>query len=205
MTDQPKIDRFTLPRDIPDAAYWDAADRTPRAAQERARRQAEGDGEGVSPFPPAGGGDGRRVTPVTGGCESATSDTPTPNPSREREGDRRASSASHSAGRGWVPLSRDLGIPSEHESTGAPGTVVLDGVEHCFPYGVPEDVVAAIGSSEVFTLERRVRFLDHLCFKGNVRAAAALVNVSHETAYRKRRQDPKFAGLWDAALVHART
>ena len=38
---------------------------------------------------------------------------------------------------------------------------------------MPEDVVAASAGSEVFTRERRVRFLDHLAFKGNVRAAAA--------------------------------
>jgi len=87
-------------------------------------------------------------------------------------------------GRGWGPLSRDLGIPSEH--------------------GVA-DPVAALGRRTVFTLERRVRFLDHLAFNGNARAAAALVNVSHETAYRARRRDAAFAALWDAALVHARS
>jgi hypothetical protein len=141
---------------------------------------------------------------------------PTPNPSREREGleAERGYAAGHSelpddrmlshpAGRGWVPLSRDLGIPSEHESTRALRQVVT--VEHCFPDGTPDDPVAAVGCSAVFTTERRVRFLDHLAFKGNVRAAAALVAVSHETVYRKRRQDAGFAALWDAALVHART
>ena len=55
-----------------------------------------------------------------------------------------------------------------------------------------------------FTLERRVRFLDHLSINGNARAAAAHAGVSHETAYRARRQDARFAGLWDASLVHAR-
>src|SRR6187397_2392906 len=56
----------------------------------------------------------------------------------------------------------------------------------------------------IFTLERRVRFLDHLAINGNARAAAAHAGVSHETAYRARRQDAAFAGLWDAALAQAR-
>jgi hypothetical protein len=56
----------------------------------------------------------------------------------------------------------------------------------------------------VFTRERRVRFLDRLALTGNARAAAAQAGVSHETAYRARRQDAEFAGLWEAALVHAR-
>ncbi|MBO9499970.1 MAG: hypothetical protein J7483_10990 [Novosphingobium sp.] len=56
----------------------------------------------------------------------------------------------------------------------------------------------------IFTLERRVRFLDHLAVNGNARAAAAHVRISHDTAYRARRQDPQLAELWDAALVHAR-
>jgi len=55
-----------------------------------------------------------------------------------------------------------------------------------------------------FDHHRRIRFLDHLAINGNARAAAAYVGVSHMTAYRTRRQDPEFAGLWDAALVHAR-
>jgi hypothetical protein len=160
MTDQ-SHDRFTLPRDIPDAAFWAPGDTLADAARKRDAARAE-------------------------------------------EARERGYSAAHPAGRGWVPHSRDLGIPSEHESTRAPGTVFHNGVEHSFPHGIPEDVVAATGHSAVFTTERRVRFLDHLAFKGNVRAAAALVGVSHETAYRKRRQDAKFAALWDAAMVQAR-
>jgi hypothetical protein len=95
----------------------------------------------------------------------------------------RARPMTHPAGRGWVALSRDLGIPAEH--------------------GVA-DPVAALGHGAVFTRERRIRFLDHLAFQGNVRAAALRVGVSHETAYRARRQDAGFAALWDAAMVHAR-
>jgi len=56
-----------------------------------------------------------------------------------------------------------------------------------------------------FGLAARVRFLDCLAGHGEVRAAAARVGISHETAYRARRRWPDFAQLWDAALVHART
>jgi hypothetical protein len=80
-------------------------------------------------------------------------------------------------------LSRDLGIPSEHGLA---------------------DPLAELGAGTVFTRELRVRFLDHLAFHGNARAAAARVGVSHETVYRARRRDDGFAALWDAALVHAR-
>lgn len=63
---------------------------------------------------------------------------------------------------------------------------------------------AALAGTGVFTIARRVRFLDHLAINGNARAAAAHARVSHDSAYRARRQDPAFAVLWDAALVHAR-
>ena len=181
MTDQSSFDRFTMPGQIPDD----------------------------TPLTLAGGAGGGTVS------SCAASNTPSPNPSRKREGDG-GYTASHPAGRGWVPSSRDVGIPvprqarddRKHESTGgsgrAPGSVWHDGVEHSFPHGIPEDPLAAIGHSEVFTMERRVKFLDHLAFTGNVRAAAARAGVSHETAYRKRRQDAKFAALWDAARVQAR-
>jgi hypothetical protein len=73
-----------------------------------------------------------------------------------------------------------------------------------FPNGMPADPIAKIGGGSVFTRELRVRFLDHLAFQGNARAAAMRVGVSHETVYRARRRDAVFAALWDAALVHAR-
>lgn len=52
--------------------------------------------------------------------------------------------------------------------------------------------------------ERKVRFLDRLAAKGNVRAACAFVGMSRESAYRLRRRDPLFARGWAAALVLAR-
>ena len=48
------------------------------------------------------------------------------------------------------------------------------------------------------------RFLHALSLHGNVRVAAQAVGVSAQTVYVKRRRDAVFAGLWDAALVHAR-
>ena len=56
-----------------------------------------------------------------------------------------------------------------------------------------------------FDTTARIRFLDCLASTGNVRAAAARVGVSRETAYRTRRRDAAFMRLWDAALVHARS
>ena len=169
---EPAFDRFTLPGQIPDS--------TP-----------------VSP--PRGGGAG-------GGGPASPDDArprgraPHPNPSPDGAGpgaDPAAAgyTASHPAGRGWIPQSRDLGLPPEHDSAPLPPAGGA---------GVPADGAGAIGHGQVFTRERRVRFLDHLAFHGNVRAAAARVAVSHETAYRARRQDAAFAALWDAALVHAR-
>ena len=51
---------------------------------------------------------------------------------------------------------------------------------------------------------RKVRFLDRLSGKGDVRAAAAAVGMSRQSAYLLRRRDRVFARGWDAALVLAR-
>jgi len=168
-------DRATLPDDIPDAFrnYIPKSPAAARALEQRIRAAREASSE-----PNASRGAG-------GGLDSQAHHSPTEAPAcaGADDGGERGQSATHPAGRGWVPQSRDLGIPGEHGSG---------------------DPAAALGDSAVFTRELRVRFLDHLAFQGNVRAAAARVGVSHETAYRKRRQDAAFAALWDAALVHAR-
>jgi hypothetical protein len=52
--------------------------------------------------------------------------------------------------------------------------------------------------------ERKLRFLDRLAARGNVRAASAAVGMSREAAYTLRRRDPLFARGWAAALVLAR-
>ena len=130
-------------------------------------------------------------------------------PDARGDEEARGYATAHPAGRGWVPEPRHEAPPNE----GAPGTVIYDGCEHSFPFGVPEDIAAACGESAVFTRERRVRFIDNLACKGNVRAAAALAGVSHETAYRARRQDAAatygarirgFAGCCDSSKAAAR-
>ena len=50
----------------------------------------------------------------------------------------------------------------------------------------------------------KVRFLECLAQKGNVRVACARVGLSAETAYRQRRRDPVFARSWAAATALAR-
>lgn len=50
----------------------------------------------------------------------------------------------------------------------------------------------------------KVRFLDCLAHRGNVRLAARQVGLSAETAYRQRRRDPVFARAWAAAIALAR-
>lgn len=55
-----------------------------------------------------------------------------------------------------------------------------------------------------WTDELKVRFLDHLSLKGNVRAACRLTGMSAQAVYRLKRRDPLFARGWAAALVLAR-
>ena len=58
--------------------------------------------------------------------------------------------------------------------------------------------------SRGWTAEAKVRFLEHLSFKGHVRAACARVGLSAEAAYRLRRRDQVFARGWAAAVALAR-
>ena len=55
-----------------------------------------------------------------------------------------------------------------------------------------------------WTAAAKVRFLEALANKGNVRAACARVGLSAEAAYRLRRRDALFARGWSAAIVLAR-
>ncbi len=68
----------------------------------------------------------------------------------------------------------------------------------------PDEAADPHAAGRVFTAPLMVRFLDRLAMCGDVRASAARVGISRETAYRARRRDPQFSALWDAALVHAR-
>ena len=55
-----------------------------------------------------------------------------------------------------------------------------------------------------FAREDQAFFLDCLAQCGNVLAAARRTGVSRSTVYRMRRACPRFADLWDAALLLAR-
>ncbi|OCC23028.1 hypothetical protein MB02_12645 [Croceicoccus estronivorus] len=174
---------------------------------------------------------------------------------------------SHPAGRGWIPVSRDLGLPGESAgaamerfAAGVPSGVPisdggtsgagtsdagrsggdpfgfapsgfgpapgegdpwqteqgrsgapLDEEAQAWPYAEPEPHGHGPVRSaprlrhDGFSPARQVRFLDHLASSGNVRAACAVARISAETAYRARRRDGRFAKVWDAALVLARS
>ncbi|OYW44398.1 MAG: hypothetical protein B7Z08_05940 [Sphingomonadales bacterium 32-68-7] len=118
-------------------------------------------------------------------------------------------SASHPAGRGWIPGSRDLGLPGELPpprwgGAGCGGSAA-GWAGHARDLALPHPTLSGEGAhAQIFTSERQVRFLDHLANTGNARAASARAGVSHETVYRLRRREPRFAALWRAALVHAR-
>lgn len=81
-------------------------------------------------------------------------------------------------GRGWVPATRDIGLPDDADGAAPP--------------------------CPVLTPERLARFLDALSRHGNVRTAAQQVGVSRSALYLARRRDPHFAQGWRAALVLAR-
>jgi hypothetical protein len=68
----------------------------------------------------------------------------------------------------------------------------------------PQEAFAAPHPTSLWTAEVKVRFLDGLARKGNVRAACRAVGLSAETAYRQRRRDPAFARGWAAAMALAR-
>ena len=80
-------------------------------------------------------------------------------------------------------------IPLHHPADGSPPQA-----------GLGEDP----GRHNGWTPARKARFLDHLSWSGNVRAACVAVGLSHEAAYKLRRRDALFARAWAAALVLAR-
>ncbi len=57
-----------------------------------------------------------------------------------------------------------------------------------------------------WTPEKQGKFLEALARSGSVKAAAAFVGMSRESAHRLRRRDKgrAFSRAWDAALIHAR-
>ncbi|WP_260927231.1 hypothetical protein [Novosphingobium sp. 9] len=134
------------------------------------------------------------------------------------------------AGRGWIPGSRDIGIPGERVgASSASYAVQRDGErEGDNPRTCPSCPCQSEGearpdihsgpslrwddergrgeavNARVWDAGRKVRFLHHLAEHGDVRAAAARVGVSRQSAYVLRRRDAVFAAGWRAALVLAR-
>lgn len=115
-----------------------------------------------------------------------------------------------SFGRGWIPASRDIGLPDDVlPALGAKGQTrrvsvpQADGeeVSSALPLASAE---AALLHPNQFTPTRIALFLEHLSRHGQVRAAAQVAGVSSQTAYVRRRRDPAFAAAWDAGLLHAR-
>lgn len=116
-------------------------------------------------------------------------------------------------GRGWIPVSRDIGLPGgeagaslppgasekswEREGDG-PGIFSSSSASDLLESGLP------FVSHTAWDPARKVRFLDHLAGKGDVRAACAAVGMSRTSAYLLRRRDGLFAQGWAAALVLAR-
>jgi hypothetical protein len=95
-------------------------------------------------------------------------------------------------GRGWIPQSRDIGLPPGEvpvvlNSAGANGAGACPAANH-----------------NAWTPRRKAAFLHFLAETGNVRAAAARVGISFQSAYVMRRRDPVFGEGWAAALVLAR-
>lgn len=68
----------------------------------------------------------------------------------------------------------------------------------------PAEGFVSTHPATLWTGEVKVRFLEALSQKGNVRLACTRVGLSAETAYRQRRRDPVFARGWAAAMALAR-
>lgn len=130
------------------------------------------------------------------------------------------SSSASPFGRGWIPASRDIGLPSDNPASGDDlDWAALVQQAQCLtqdadvplpPMG--GEVVgtrsappsSSLSGGIVFTPPRIAAFLEALSRDGNVRAAALAAGVSAQTAYVRRRRDPAFAGGWEAALIIAR-
>ncbi|EZP83607.1 hypothetical protein BV97_00792 [Novosphingobium resinovorum] len=105
-------------------------------------------------------------------------------------------------GRGWVPASRDIGIPGEQAGASSPSGAT-ERVREREGDG-PRIFSSSPESHTAWDADRKVRFLDQLSQKGDVRSACAFVGMSRTSAYLLRRRDAVFADAWTAALVLAR-
>jgi hypothetical protein len=150
-------------------------------------------------------------------------DAPSPYKAPEGAADHtRANHPAHPAGRGWVPGSREIGLPSDPLrdafskamqafaalSGGEEPPTPANGIEPCWEHEDGSLRSYPPGSSlrqhHAFTPRRQVVFCEHLSASGQVRAAFAWAGISPMTAYRARRRCSLFAQVWDAALVLAR-
>jgi hypothetical protein len=128
-----------------------------------------------------------------------------------------------SFGRGWIPADRDIGLRGENvvretargtaATGGGGGDSGLDAALHgeAGPLHHRSDGPPPHAGEELrninhnsWTPARKAAFLHHLAEAGNVRAAAARVGLSHQSAYVARRRDRAFDAAWAAALVLAR-
>lgn len=127
-----------------------------------------------------------------------------------------------SFGRGWIPADRDIGLPDDDLLAEAVGETAAARVDsrapdrdtalrgEAGPLHHPADGSPPRAGEEPranhngWTRPRKAAFLHHLAEKGNVRAAAARVGLTHQSAYVARRRDRVFDAGWQAALVLAR-
>lgn len=144
------------------------------------------------------------------------------------DGAAQGEGAGSAFGRGWIPASRDIGLPGEDmlhavapaeagahpelaagadlgfRDRGRDGPLPPQGRRGEGASGLEGDQVSRIWRSIDFTPPRRAMFLHQLAQEGNVRVAAARVGVSPTSAYLARRRDAVFRAGWDAALVQSR-
>ena len=133
----------------------------------------------------------------------------------EQAGQAQAGQRASGFGRGWIPLTRDIGIPGERRV--AADVAAEDRLRlAAWVGGEPEapvsddrtpslaSLASLASTAHAWTPERQVRFLAFLAENGRVRHAAARVGMSFQSAYVARRRDAAFAQGWDAAMVLAR-
>lgn len=132
-----------------------------------------------------------------------------------------------SAGRGWIPASRDIGLPGDEyaEARGLLEGDLADGLCGEGAVGLPtksalrqaqdergaeaapdeRGALAQASPQARHGLDAQIRFLEALALSGNVRAACGASGISPQTAYRWRHKGGAFVDGWEAALVAARS
>ncbi|VWX51404.1 conserved hypothetical protein [Novosphingobium sp. 9U] len=113
-----------------------------------------------------------------------------------------------SFGRGWIPADRDIGLPGDDCAPSRAGGSGAAPGESPNPSPSPEEEGLATApparNHNSWTPARKAAFLHHLAETGNVRASAARVGMTHQSAYLVRRRERPFRAAWAAALVLAR-